>query len=170
MSSRRRQLLALQTVALFATGLWFGGLLTLGAVVAPLVFRNVPMPFSADAMSLVFRRFDQVALACAVVLLGVEAWGASLVRRTRLADAVRGGAVLLAMLAALVQGLVLSPHIQRLHEEGAVRGLGPGGQELEAVHRQAEATGKAQVALVAVAMAFYVLVPRRQENVDVRDT
>ena len=49
-----------------------GGFATLGAVVAPLVFGIVPAPASADAMTAVFRRFDSVAIVCAVVVLVAE--------------------------------------------------------------------------------------------------
>jgi putative copper export protein len=38
-------------VQLLSIAVWAGGLLALGAIVAPIVFRTVPAPTSADAMS-----------------------------------------------------------------------------------------------------------------------
>ena len=55
---RARSSRAPQLVALLAIAVWLGGLLALGAVVAPVVFSMVSMPASADAMTTVFRRFD----------------------------------------------------------------------------------------------------------------
>jgi len=63
----------LAIVALLAVAVWLGGLAALGAVAAPVVFSTVPWPSSADAMSIVFRRFDAVAMACAAIVLSTEA-------------------------------------------------------------------------------------------------
>ena len=63
----------LAIVALLAVAVWLGGLTALGAVAAPVVFSTVPWPSSADAMSIVFRRFDAVAMACAAIVLATEA-------------------------------------------------------------------------------------------------
>ena len=49
-------------IGALAVAVWLGGLLVLGAIAAPLVFANVSFPQSADAMTLVFRRFDTVAM------------------------------------------------------------------------------------------------------------
>ena len=66
---RRTVVTSIAVVQLLAVGLWASGLLTLGAVVAPIVFHVVPAPSSADAMTLVFRRFDGIAITCAAVAL-----------------------------------------------------------------------------------------------------
>ena len=60
---------ALTALALAAVAVWVGGMLALGAIVAPVVFGMVAAPMSADAMTVVFRRFDRVALVCVVLLL-----------------------------------------------------------------------------------------------------
>src|SRR5688572_13404979 len=60
-------------IYLLALALWLGGLVVLGAIVAPTVFRIVPAPTSADAMTVVFRRFDVIAIAAGVVALVSEA-------------------------------------------------------------------------------------------------
>ena len=65
-------------------------------------------------------------------------------------------AVLMALGAAYV-ALVATPTITELHRAGVRRNEGPEGVRMEAVHKQAEAVGKAQVflglALVALHMA-----------------
>lgn len=141
---------AIDALSIFAVALWLGGLVVLGAIVAPTVFRNVPAPSSADAMTLVFRRFDRIALTCAAVAAVAEA--------ARLALGTAGGrlawvrALLLAAAAslAIAEGTVLSPEIEALHRGGAIRGLDADGQRLEEFHRWAERAGKGQVALLAL--------------------
>src|SRR5438067_9781748 len=70
---------------LLAWGAWFGGLLTLGAVSAPAIFRTArqwpgdPEPFlhfAGVAAGEGFRRFNYLALACGTLLLlaGLAAW------------------------------------------------------------------------------------------------
>src|SRR5512143_616848 len=60
------------SLALLATGVWLGGILVLGAIVAPIVFREVPAPTSADAMTLVFTTFDKLAMTCAAIVAVAE--------------------------------------------------------------------------------------------------
>jgi len=57
-------------VAMLAIALWLGGLIVLGTLVAPVIFSQVSMPWSADAMTVIFQRFDGVAMSCAAALLG----------------------------------------------------------------------------------------------------
>lgn len=149
-ASGRGREAAIDAVSMLAIALWLGGLVVLGAIVAPTVFRNVPAPSSADAMTLVFRRFDRIALTCAAVAAIAEA--------ARLAFGTAGGrmavvrALLLAGAAsfAIAEGMVLSPAIEALHRGGAIRGLHADGQRLEEFHRWAERAGKGQVALLAL--------------------
>jgi hypothetical protein len=142
-------------VALIAIALWLGGLLVLGALVAPVVFSIVALPSAADAMVVVFRRFDRVAMMCAAVLLSVEAFRAVAGAPTRFA-VWRGAASAFAALAAVFQGLWASPHIAALHAQGAVRGLGPSGAELARWHDLAEWTGQLQVVLLVALIALQV--------------
>lgn len=146
------------TVAyVIALSIWAGGLVVLGAIVAPAVFGIVPAPASADAMTIVFRRFDVVAIGCAVVALACEAalaWRGG--RATRIDLARAAGAVVAAALA-IVEGTYLSPAIEALHRGGAVRGFGDAGLALERLHRQAEAAAKAELVLLLVVIALVVL-------------
>jgi hypothetical protein len=161
-SDARRSTLAdraLDAVGGLAVAVWLGGYATLGAVVAPLVFGMVPAPTSGDAMTAVFQRFDRVALACAALALLCEAGHAVLRARpvTRL-DMVRAALVTVAAAVAVYVAMVVSPHIVELHQAGAVRGSGPAGLELDAVHHVAERLAKLELA--ALVVAFVLLVAR----------
>ncbi len=147
---------ALQSVVrTLAVSIWFGGLTTLGTNVAPLIFRNVPSPTSADAMTLVFMRFDRFAIVCGAMLLAVEiAWAAS-AQASRAFIASRLAIAVIALSARLVEAVWLAPGIADLHRNGAVRGFGELGARLERLHRAAEATGKLEANLLVL---FVVLV------------
>ena len=152
----------LVTVALVALGLWMGGMVALGAIAAPVVFGMVPAPTNADAMTVVFRRFDKLAVACVVAALAVEI-GLALLRDreegrklVRL-DLVRGGLVTLAAGAAAYVAMFVSPRIEALHQAGAVRHLGASGEELDAIHRVAERAGKLELALAIAIIALHVV-------------
>lgn len=152
----RPMLVAVSVVQLLAIALWACGLVTLGALVAPIVFHVVPAPGSADAMTLVFRRFDVVAITCAVIALLAEAafvLKSGPVLRT---DMLRGLALVAAAGLAITVGMWLSPSISALHQGGAIRGLGDAGLELERLHRIAESCGKAQLALLLGAFVLSV--------------
>jgi uncharacterized membrane protein len=144
-------------VSLLALAVWLGGLLALGAIAAPAVFSIVPMPSSADAMTVVFRRFDTVAMACAAIVLAGEA--IRVLGRLRFSrfDHVRAAASVLAAAVAVFEGTLVSPRIAALHAAGAIRGLEAAGLELARLHDVAELCGKVEVALLAVAIAAQAL-------------
>ncbi|MGK3999155.1 DUF4149 domain-containing protein [Sorangium sp. So ce1024] len=158
------------SVAALAAGAWAGGMVALGACAAPFVFRLAPAPFSGDAMSAAFARFDQLALGAAVILLGAEVartWAAGRRGAGHAARVRRVVAMVLAGCAAYV-GLALTPRIAALHREGARRGEGALGVELERAHRRAELAGRAEVFLGAslVVLHVFTLGARRPEDDD----
>jgi putative copper export protein len=148
---------ALEALSLLAIAIWLGGLTTLGAVVAPLVFGIVPAPFGADAMTAVFRRYDSVAIACAAVVLVVEAAHARLRTPLLRRDLVRAGLGVVAATLAIVEATTISPHIERLHREGAIRGLGAAGIELDSVHHVAESLAKSELMLLAAVLVLHAI-------------
>lgn len=152
--SHRAVVTTVAVVQLLAVALWASGLITLGAVVAPIVFRVVAAPGSADAMTLVFGRFDAIAITCAAVALVAEAAFAVRGGRVTRADVVRGATLVIAAGLTVTVGAWLSPGIADLHRSGAVRGLGEGGLALERLHRLAETLGKAQLLLL---LAVFIL-------------
>jgi len=146
------------SVALLAIAVWLGGLLALGAVAAPVVFSVVPMPASADAMTIVFRRFDLVTLACALVVLVAEAVG--LLGSPRSAspaiDRWRVLATLVACSLATYEATAISPRIAALHHAGVVRGAGPEGMLLSRLHDVAEWCGKCELLLLVAIVVLHV--------------
>lgn len=152
---------ATTAVAVVALALWTGGLIALGACAAPLVFRLVPAPWSGDAMGAVFRRFDAVAISCAVVVLGCEAvrlWSRqSLGLRVTLVERARGLCAIVAAVAAIYIGVEISPTIMKLHAAGAIRGLGDSGLMLEKLHQVAETLAKIEVSFGLLLLVLQVL-------------
>jgi hypothetical protein len=148
---------AASALALVALAVWLGGLVVLGAVVAPTIFTLVSMPASADAMTMVFLRFDVVAMSCAAVVLTTEALRA--VGRVPFArvDHARAGVSVLAAAAAVYEGASVSPRIAALHAAGAFRGRGAEGIELDRLHHWAETLGKAEVILLVAVVVLHVL-------------
>jgi len=155
---------SISAVYVLALALWTGGLVVLGAIVAPTVFGMVPAPASADAMTVVFRKFDAVAIACALIVLLAEAGLAWRGAQTTRLDLARGGAAVGAGGLAIVTGTWLSPAIQALHDEGAIRGLGEAGAALEQFHRHAASAAKAELFLLLIVIVFLVTRLTRPES------
>ena len=156
--------LGVTVVSALAVAIWLGGLVALGAIAAPVVFSVVTMPQSADAMTLVFRRFDLVAMSCAAVALAAEATRAVARMPFARLDHLRAAVTTVAAILATYEGTNVSPRIAALHMSGAVRGLGPTGLELARLHDIAEACGKAEVLLLVAVVALQVIsVARRPE-------
>lgn len=153
---RRAVVTTIAIVQLLSIAVWAGGLLALGAIVAPIVFRVVPAPTSADAMTLVFRRFDGVAITCAVVALVAEAAFASRGGRATRGDLARGVCLVGATVLAITIGSWLSPGIAALHRAGAVRHIGEAGQALERLHKLAELLAKGEVILLLAGFGLSV--------------
>jgi uncharacterized membrane protein len=141
-------------VALLACIPWLGGLLVLGAIVAPTVFGIVHAPDSADAMTVVFRRFDRVAIAASAIVLVCEVGLATTTRTLR--DAVRAFLAIAMSALAIYEGTMLSPQIEALHRAGATRGSGDLGLELERAHRAAEMVGKSELLFGVVYVVLLV--------------
>lgn len=158
-------------LAVICLALWVGGIVALGACAAPIVFRVVPAPLSGDAMGAVFRRFDVIAIACAIVVLGCEAVrllasrGASSEdgRAAGLSERTRTALAVLASGAAIYGGTRLSPGIVALHAAGAIRGFGPDGLELERLHKLAESIAKIEVGAGLLLLALHVTTLARTE-------
>jgi hypothetical protein len=150
--------------SLLAVSIWLGGLVALGAIAAPIVFSGVvPFPASADAMTLIFRRFDLVAMSCASIVLATEAvlaggaWRGARAGQAAVFDRGRGVLAVLAAGLAVLEGIVVSPRIAQLHSSGALRGVGAAGAELSRVHDIAKACGQGQLVLLSAVIVLHVL-------------
>jgi hypothetical protein len=168
---RDRLELGAAVLAVVCLAIWIGGLTALGACAAPIVFRIVPAPLSGDAMGAVFRRFDAIAIASAVVVLACEAIrilaarGASFSAgvATTLAERARTALAVVAGAAAIYVSVRLSPSIIALHVAGAVRGFGPDGLELERLHKLAESASKIEVGAGLLLLVLHVTTLLREE-------
>jgi hypothetical protein len=108
-------------------------------------------------MTTVFRRFDAVAIACAVVALASEAAvGLFLSGGKKREDLARIFAILGASGLATLEALWLSPAIQALHQAGAVRRMGEAGEALDRFHRLAEGCAKLELLLLAIVLVLFV--------------
>jgi uncharacterized membrane protein len=145
---------AVATIYVLAIAAWAGGLVVLGAIVAPTVFRIVPAPSSADAMTVVFGKFDAVAMTSAAIALVAEATLFMKDGKATRLDLLRGAAAVLAAVLAILVGAWLSPGIAQLHRNGAVRGFNEAGIELERLHRMAETAGKGQLLLLLIVLVL----------------
>jgi hypothetical protein len=141
-------------VSTLAAAVWLGGILVLGAIVAPIVFHEVPAPTSADAMTHVFLRFDRVALVALLVAAVAEAVAGRIAPPRSALETARLVLGALAGVLAVVQASWLSPAIADLHAQGAIRGLGALGEALEVMHKRSELCGKTEVVLL---VGFLVL-------------
>jgi hypothetical protein len=152
-------LLALDLLALTAVLAYSGGLLALGAIVAPTVFRS-GIAGAADVMTTIFTRFDRVAIALVLSGLTAEALSVALrggpLSRVRIA---RGALIVLFSLTVAVQSGALSPTIARMHREGVTRNVGPRGAEFDRVHQWSSRVGKLAV-LLALAFVAATLLDR----------
>lgn len=157
MKPSRTVVTIIAVVQLLAIALWASGLVTLGAIVAPIVFRVVPAPGSADAMTLVFRRFDTVAIACAAIALAAEVAFAMRGGKVTRADVARGIALVGAAALAITIGAWVSPGIAELHRQGAIRHVGEAGAAMERLHKLAESLAKGELVLLLLALVLTVV-------------
>jgi hypothetical protein len=107
-------------------------------------------------MTLVFRRFDGLAIACATVALVAEAAFAHRGGRSTRTDLARGMCLVGATVLAIAIGAWLSPGIAALHREGAVRHVGPAGEELQRLHHLAELFAKGELLLLLAVFGLSV--------------
>jgi uncharacterized membrane protein len=99
-------------------GIWVGGMLTLGALVAPTVFNTVkPVEMAGEAMSLVFRRFNGGLVYACIILVVLGFLGKWFLEKPR-GKRLRIEGVLLAVmvLSGLYIGAILGPRMQELRQ------------------------------------------------------
>jgi hypothetical protein len=113
------------------------------------------MPAAADAMTMAFRRFDIVTMACSSIVLACEATRVLARAKYAPADHIRAALSVLAAAAAVYESTRVSPRIATLHYHGAIRGLGEAGMQLDKLHDTAELLGKAQVMLLAAVVILH---------------
>ncbi|MBI3610044.1 MAG: DUF4149 domain-containing protein [Nitrospirae bacterium] len=103
---------------LLGLGVWIGGMVILGAVVAPTVFNAVkPVEMAGDAMSLVFHRFngEWVFVCIGLVVLGfVGKWLTAPPQGMRMR--IEAALIIVLVLSGLYIGAILGPRMQTLRQ------------------------------------------------------
>jgi hypothetical protein len=149
---------ALQALGL---SLMIGGLLALGAFTAPVLFKQFARPEAGTAMALIFRRYDVVLLAGAVlVMLGelLRLWFSGRSFGETLAggwlQGFRMGA-LVALLVCIFYGtLHVNPRLETLQKAGVYGHGAQAVQEFQALHKRSEQVAKFQLSLAVVLLVL----------------
>lgn len=97
-------------------GIWIGGMLTIGAIVAPTIFTHLEsIELAGETMSLIFQKFNGglVYVCIFMVVLGF-AGKVFLVPKPGWSRRIEGGLIVLMILSAIYIGSVLSPKLQEL--------------------------------------------------------
>ncbi len=103
-------------IELLGMAVWIGGMVILGALVAPTVFNTVkPIEMAGEAMSLVFRKFNGglVYVCIALVILGFLGKSFLSQRRGR-SLWIEGGLLTVMVLSGLYIGAILGPRMEDL--------------------------------------------------------
>jgi hypothetical protein len=156
-------------IALVAVAVWLGGLVVLGAVAAPTIFAVIAPPASGHAMTIVFRRFDSIAMSCSAIVLATEAIRPVFRLPFAPLDRVRLLSAAVAAALAVFEGERISPHIAELHFAGVARGVGDSGMELAQWHDWAERCGQGQVLFLIAFIALHVMSLSRPAAADVTE-
>lgn len=153
-----------ETAATLAMALWLGGLLALGAMAAPTVFRMLEGDSAGTVMGTIFGKFDRMVLVLAVVFTAAEATRIY-VDRDRLGGALaraRLGLAAVLVILALISSLWLTPGINEMFAAGVRRGVGEAGQRMDRMHDWAETLGKVAALCAAAWIAIGIFTRRRQ--------
>ncbi len=99
-------------------GVWIGGMLTVGALVAPTVFNTVkPVEMAGEAMSLVFRRFNGGLVYVCIILVVLGFLGKCFLGKQRGRRFwIEGGLLTVMVLSGLYIGAILGPRMQELRQ------------------------------------------------------
>ncbi len=145
--------LALHFFHTMALVLWVGGMVAIGAVVAPIAFREAPdRALAGRIVGLSLRRFDIIVVACIVSLAVTSVLMASWYGRWSPWYAVQYACILLMSLAALFNMAVVSPRMQRLRDRLAAGTAADDGAEFERLHQFAKLSMQFNLACGSIAI------------------
>ena len=102
---------------LLGLSLWVGGMITVGALVAPIIFDYVkPIEMAGDAMSMIFRRFNGGVVYGCIILVVIGFTGKFFLMTRSRSRWIEGGLLLFMVLMGVYIGAVLGPRMQDLRE------------------------------------------------------
>lgn len=143
--------------------LMIGGMLALGAFVAPALFANVPRLYAGKTMTLIFMRYDNVLLAGIILVVAGEVIRAAAIGiAPRLISAVRLATVVLLTAMTAYSLFVIHPPIEQYQQQGVLRGVGEAGYRFDQLHKQSEALYKSQLLVAVVLLVLVAVAPRRR--------
>ena len=138
----------LHTVAL---GVWVGGIVAVGAVAAPAVFRTASSREEAGRiMGTVFRRFDGVVMGCILLLMITSPLLVAWFGRLSPWYAIEYVCIAMMSASAIYSAHVVSPRIRRLREEGNASD----NPQFDQLHRVAVLSMQFNLACGCVALFF----------------
>lgn len=142
--------LSLHFLHTLALALWIGGIVALGALTAPAVFRLASSRETAGAIMLaVFRRFDIVVLGCIVVLASTSAMMIAWFGRLSAWYAIEYVSITMMSASALFSYFIISPRLRGLRDRGESAGA-----DFQRLHRTSEMSMQFNLACGAVALLF----------------
>ncbi|HSG06017.1 MAG TPA: DUF4149 domain-containing protein, partial [Nitrospiria bacterium] len=99
-------------------GIWIGGMLTIGALVAPTIFNHIDsIELAGKTMSLIFGKFNGGLVYVCMFMTALGFGGkAFLMPRKGWSRRFEGGLIILMILTSLYIGSILSPKLQELRE------------------------------------------------------
>jgi uncharacterized membrane protein len=139
-----------------AFAVWFGGIITLGAIVAPAAF-GVDRSFAATVLEECFRKLNTVAFFCGAIMLGAT-WAEAQIRSdyARRLLIVRAVLTAAAVALGLYLGIRLLPMLINLRAEGQL-------DEFNRLHHLYGLVTRVQFGLLAAGglISAYLALPRR---------
>jgi uncharacterized membrane protein len=103
---------------LLGLALWIGGMVTIGALVAPTVFAELGSETGGQVMTLVFRKFNGGHVYISIVLVAFGYLGKTLLHRVPgRARWIEGGVLIVMIVIGLYIGALLGPKMQALRQE-----------------------------------------------------
>ena len=107
--------LALHFFHTMALVLWLGGTVAIGAIVAPVAFRESPSrALAGRIVGLSLQRFERIVIACIISLLVTSVLMAQLYGRWSAWYAIQYACIAMMSVSALATITVISPQMQRL--------------------------------------------------------
>ncbi len=106
-----------------ALGIWIGGIVAVGMVAAPVVFRTASSRQEAGRiMAAILRRFDSVVMGCILLLLITSPLLVAWFGRMSPWYAIEYVCIGMMSASAIYSSRVVSPRIRRLRQEGKTSG------------------------------------------------
>ena len=157
---------SLKSILALCLAVLFGGRLVMGAIVAATVFRTLPIPMAAMAMTAAFSRFDGLAVVLTSVVVVLSAVLAYLKygRPSHAPALIRWSKASLVGLMIVnvgamqwIEHTMIVPTIQEYQKKGIQRGVGKEGQAFDTAHRKAEGLFKVHAVAEAILLVITIL-------------